>query len=99
MPKNTSNLASLLCNIERELEEKTERKNQEELRQLWGVCLYYFYRYTSSNDEKYIYKCIQLFNGAISEIIVNKEASTSLHDGLGGFYFLYRKLIRSYIIV
>jgi hypothetical protein len=98
MPQKTSNLSSLLYHIESLLENKTLVTNQQELCQLWGVCLYFLYRYNSTNKEKYIYKCVQVFNNAISEIIINKEASTSLHDGLGGFYFLYQKLIRSSLI-
>ncbi|MCU0422578.1 MAG: hypothetical protein MUC81_07170 [Bacteroidia bacterium] len=93
-----SNLTSLLFLLENELECKTDGNSPQELYQLWGVCLYYLYRYYSTNNKKYVDKCIQVYTDAISSIIINKEVSVSLHDGLGGFYFLYLKLSGNMLI-
>ncbi len=96
--KKQSTLASLLPILELKMERELDEDNPSEFYQLWGVCLYFLYRYYKTNDVTHINKCISTFSKAISKLIAVKDVSTSLHDGLGGFYFVYQKLCKDFLI-
>ncbi|MBU3662199.1 MAG: hypothetical protein FGM41_03250 [Bacteroidetes bacterium] len=96
--KEKSQIKFLIDTIEERLASSINVKINQNLDELWGVCLFYLIVFQVKGKAKYLNQCILLFSKSLSLLIVGKNQSTALHDGLCGYYFLYLKLLKMQVI-